>query len=62
MTIKRVMNNMKCPNCSSTNLVKNGKGWDRAGQKVQRYRCNDCGYNTLTPKVNETEVKDNAAN
>lgn len=37
-----------CPECGSTNLVKQGMIWS-GRSKVQQYRCTDCGRNTIKP-------------
>ena len=43
-----------CPLCHDGNLVKNGKCFDKDGNKVQRYLCLRCGHNTQTPdRINE---------
>ena len=42
----------RCPNCSSIDIVKNGKDYKGA----QKYRCHNCGgYGTLEPQGHYTE-------
>ena len=49
-----------CPNCSSTNLVKNGT----TTKKKQKFKCNDCGRcGTLEPEQKySAEFKELAVN
>jgi transposase-like protein len=44
---------LACPECQSTNLVKQGVIWS-GRVKVQQYRCKNCGRNTIHP-VNASE-------
>jgi uncharacterized C2H2 Zn-finger protein len=42
-----------CPKCGGTKLVKNGKCFDKDGNKVQRYLCMICKHNTQSPKTTD---------
>lgn len=35
---------MKCPNCGSTKIFRNGHRYTNYGEKIQRYLCRHCGY------------------
>lgn len=43
---------IKCPECQSSNLKRFGKKWVRIGenrQLEQQYQCKDCGRITVKP-------------
>jgi transposase-like protein len=50
------MNEMKCPECGSNNLVKFGKKFAKdkeTGERVknQQFQCKDCGRITVKPNA-----------
>lgn len=42
---------MKCPECGSTRLIKYGKRFIRSKKReIQQYQCKNCGRITIKPK------------
>ncbi len=58
------MTELKCPECGSTKLRKNGFTWrrklidgKRVGVKLQKWQCNECGLITgRLAEINNQEV------
>jgi len=49
-TARAVQKMLKCPECSSTKLYKDGFRYLADGTHVQRYLCRDCGYRFSDPR------------
>jgi integrase len=42
---------VRCPECGSNRLYKDGIRYSRSNRQVQRYLCRDCGYRFSEPKI-----------
>jgi len=51
------INGLRCPECGSTRLYRDGMRYLSSGQTVQRYLCRDCGYRFSWPKHERKNLK-----
>tara|TARA_Y100001972_G_C7646051_1_gene324691 strand:+ start:317 stop:1549 length:1233 start_codon:yes stop_codon:yes gene_type:complete len=47
---------LTCPACNSSKIKKKGFHHNASGQSKQRYKCNNCGYSTIEPMMQDKEI------
>jgi DNA-directed RNA polymerase subunit RPC12/RpoP len=50
---------IRCPECGSTRLNKDGMRYLKHGTSVQRYLCKDCGYRFSWPRSGKQQKRQN---
>ena len=49
-------NGLRCPECGSKRLYKDGMRYLSSGQTVQRYLCRECGYRFSWPRQHRSQI------
>jgi len=47
---------ISCPNCGSKDMIKKSRQKNYDGSYKQRYKCKECGVQTVNPTLNDVEV------
>jgi transcriptional regulator NrdR family protein len=47
---------ISCPSCHSRNMIKKSRQKNYDGSYKQRYKCKDCGVQTVNPKLDDIEI------
>ena len=45
-----------CPSCGSKNMIKKSRQKNYDGSYKQRYKCKDCGTQTVNPQLLDTDI------